>query len=122
LVPASSASAPNQQERTILLNGFFEPGQWHVGDCWLLSGTYLERAGAQVHLHGENRTDHTNHADVWHSTFSVATSAMDSPGTVLMNGSSGPSSTYSWDRNVNLTPAQQQQWFTVAQVVWSSSC
>ena len=73
-------------------------------------------------------------ADIWHSTlrfqnsdgvtlFTVGpTSAMDSPPMRPANGSSGPSNPYTWDRPVDLTPAQRSQAPNATQVVWISSC
>jgi hypothetical protein len=137
----AQASAPSHQVRTVPFGGInvngapsFIPGPWHVGDCWLFQGTYLAFAGAGVLLHGESGTEHTNNADIWHSSFrflndsgvtlfSVGpTDALDSPPMVPINGSSGPSRTYSWDRSANLTPAQRLQAPNATQVVWDSSC
>jgi hypothetical protein len=80
---------------------FSNDGNWPVGDCFLDKFSYVEVdvTSRRVILHGEGWTTHTNHADVWHSTFQftdtvgnvVTVGPLDSAQMTVINR------TYTWD-------------------------
>jgi hypothetical protein len=113
----------------------FSVSFWKVGDCHFQGRVTLE--ADRVHLHATSLTEHTNHADVWHSTFVffdvngraflVAgnggdnTGPFDSPQMVPQGGaSSGPSAVYTWDREYILPPGSHP--VNAYQVRWNSAC
>jgi hypothetical protein len=118
--------------------GFNVTQDWKVGDCHVFAPTLVGVRGdnnsVTVLLHGVSATDHTNSADIWHSTFDffdsegrflfrAASPAFDSPRMVPANGrSSGPSDVYTWDRQIVVPMVSPSLWLQIRAITWHASC
>jgi len=139
LQQASYASAPSPRTITIPVGGApvgtggLLTSDWQVGDCWMLQGSYVDISDDWLHIHATTSTDHTNHADIWHSTIIYrdvhgkalaggSGSLLDSPPMTPREGSSGPSDVITWDRWMQLKNVPPTLPFDAWSIDWTGSC